>query len=257
MKNKGLIVFLICLLTIVLVLVTIFFIKLLNGNFNISIFKSVSDTIIEEKEFENIYDEVILSSKNSDIEIKKTDSDNIKIVIYGSKKDKIEYNQTNKLDINFIQETCKFFCINNKRGKVLVYIPSNYDKNIIIKTDVGDVSVDDLIGLNVDITTNVGDVNIKNINEAIINTDVGEINISKVNSRVDITTNVGDVRIDDLNITKNSKIYTDIGDITIRNINDVNIEYKNDIGNKNVNKNNKDSMINLMLETDIGDIDVE
>ena len=257
MKNKGLIIFLICILTIISILVTLFFVKLLNGNFNIAIFKSVSDTIIEEKEFENIYDEVILSSKNSDIELIKTDLDNIKIVIYGSKKDKIEYNETNKLDINFIQETCKFFCINNKRGKVLLYIPINYNKNIIIKTDVGDVKVDDFINLNINITTNVGDVNIESINEAVINTDVGKVNISKVNSKVDIETNVGDVRIEDLNITKNSKIYTDIGDITIKSINDVNINYKNDIGDKNVNKNNKDSMINLMLETDIGDIEVE
>ena len=248
MKNKGLIIFLICILTIISILVTLFFVKLLNGNFNIAIFKSVSDTIIEEREFENIYDEVLISSKNSDIELIKTDLDNIKIVIYGSKKDKIDYDETNKLNINFIQETCKFFCINNKKGKVLLYIPSSYDKNIIIKTDVGNVKVDDLISLNIDITTNVGDVNIKSINEAVINTDVGKVNIFKVNSKV---------RIDDIKNTKNSKIYTDIGDITIKSINDVNINYKNDIGDKNVNKNNKDSMINLMLETDIGDIEVE
>ena len=58
MKNKGLIIFLICILTIISILVTLFFVKLLNGNFNIAIFKSVSDTIIEEKEFENIYKEI-------------------------------------------------------------------------------------------------------------------------------------------------------------------------------------------------------
>ena len=244
MKNKGLIIFLITFLSIIVIGLTFFFILLLNGkiNFkNIGLFSKKSTTVIAEKVYENTsVNSISIDSDVTDITIKKSNTNDLKVVVYGDKsKDKVDVDSSsNKLDIKYKGKKCYFLCINKKLGSIEVYVPDGYGKDITIKNDVGDINLEN----------SIASLNIRN--------DVGDIKVKSIGRYVKIRNDVGDIKISSLNITEDSSIENDIGDIEIENAIHVNIDAKTDVGEKNINDNDKKSDVTLKLRNDVGDIDV-
>ena len=83
------------------------------------------------------------------------------------------------------------------------------------------------------------------------NTEVGTI-LNKCN----IDTDCGNITIDNLEIKENSTIKSDLGDVEIKETNDIYIDAKVDLGHVEINNNNRNSDITLKIDSDCGNVKV-
>lgn len=288
MKNNTLIVCLIVLLVIISIGLITFMIKVINGKMGFPY--KVSDELVVDEEYNNNFDEINITSDASDIEVKETSGEKIRVVIYGD-KDKTEVEEKNN-ELRIISKHNKgsWFAFRNKIAKIEVYIPKDYDKNIIINNKYGDIDVEefskanieinedcgdvDVIGGNkVDITNKYGDIKLEKAKEAnikqsagavkvesvddiVVKNNYGDIKITNVYNSINAEEDCGDVKIDNLTINKDSSIKNNLGSIKIGSTNEIYIEAKTDLGDVKVNNNYKKSDITLNLKNNCGDIKV-
>ena len=288
MKNNTLIVCLIVLLVIISIGLITFMIKVINGKMGFPY--KVSDELVVDEEYNNNFDEINITSDASDIEVKETSGEKIRVVIYGD-KDKTEVEEkNNELRIISKHKKGSWFAFRNKIAKIEVYIPKDYDKNIIINNKYGDIDVEefskanieinedcgdvDVIGGNkVDITNKYGDIKLEKAKEAnikqsagavkvesvddiVVKNNYGDIKITNVYNSINAEEDCGDVKIDNLTINKDSSIKNNLGSIKIGSTNEIYIEAKTDVGDVKVNNNYKKSDITLNLKNNCGDIKV-
>lgn len=293
MKNKGITIFLIILLSIISILLLIFMTNVISGNIKFSNFISrynVSNELIIDETYNIDFNEININTDSSEVYIKESLDNEIKVVIYGDKEHTKVDTAKNKLSIISTSKKCIGFCFNTKVSKVEVYIPNDYNKLVIINNKYGDIEVGKFLNANIKIKEDCGDVSvlggsIVNINndygdiilgtakKAIINESAGDIEvkdvesieaknsygdieISKVNEYINITSECGDVEIDNLNLEKNSYIKNSLGDITINNTNKVYFDTKTNLGDTKINNNYNKSNITLKIENDCGDIEI-
>ena len=288
MKNNTLIVCLIVLLVIISIGLITFMIKVINGKMGFPY--KVSDELVVDEEYNNNFDEINITSDASNIEVKETSGEKIRVVIYGD-KDKTEVEEkNNELRIISKHKKGSWFAFRNKIAKIEVYIPKDYDKNIIINNKYGDIDVEefskanieinedcgdvDVIGGNkVDITNKYGDIKLEKAKEAnikqsagavkvesvddiVVKNNYGDIKITNVYNSINAEEDCGDVKIDNLTINKDSSIKNNLGSIKIGSTNEIYIEAKTDLGDVKVNNNYKKSDITLNLKNNCGDIKV-
>ena len=242
MKNKGLIIGLITFLSVIVILLSVFFVLLLNGKIgfkNLGFFTKKSKTVIEEKEFSDTFDSINISSDVSDITFKVSKTNDIRVVVYGDRKeDKVNFKKDDDtLNITYKSKKCRFICMRKYTGSIEVYVPDNYSKNITIENDTGDIEINS--GRSIRIRNDVGDIKIKNVDKYL-----------------SIRNDVGDIKITNLNITSDSSIRNDVGDITIENASNIKFDAKTDVGEKEIKGNDKKSDITLEIRNDVGDIEV-
>lgn len=293
MKNNKSTILLIILLSLTTILLTTFMVIMINKKINLNFNFLYSQRIEElqiDKTYEYNFDKINIKSDASDIEIKQSENDNISVKIYALKDTSSVTDNETELNIDVKQKKCIGICINKKISKVELYIPENYEKEINIETNYGDIKISSFEKLNlnikedagdiniekaniVDINNNYGDIKINEINNGVIkesagdieinkanniniNNNMGDIKIEEINEYVEISGDAGDIKINNLNITKNSSIKTNAGDIKISNTNDIYIDSKTDIGDVKIRKNNKDAEIKLLIDNNLGDIKV-
>ena len=266
MKNNTLIVCLIVLLVIISIGLITFMIKVINGKMGFPY--KVSDELVVDEEYNNNFDEINITSDASEIEVKETSGEKIRVVIYGD-KDKTEVEEkNNELRIISKHKKGSWFAFRNKIAKIEVYIPKDYDKNIIINNKYGDIDVEefskanieinedcgdvDVIGGNkVDITNKYGDIKLEKATEAnikqsagavkvesvddiVVKNNYGDIKITNVYNSINAEEDCGDVKIDNLTINKDSSIKNNLGSIKIGSTNEIYIEAKTDLGDVKV-----------------------
>lgn len=293
MKSKNLTIFIITLSSILIVFLIFILVYLLNNNsrFYFNFGDTVSDKLVLDETYDTIFDEIKIDSKTSNIEIKNSNNEKIKLVIYGE-EEKLEVNKdNNKLNIKTKEKNCIGFCFNRKIFKIELYLPITYDKKLIIDNNYGDVSISEFENMEISAKLSAGDINIEKIKSGkIVNNygdikingyskklditedcgevyvsavdDIkvtnkfGDIKINKVNNSLNIKDDCGDIKIDELDIKKNSSIHNSLGDITLGSTNDIYIDAKTNLGDTKVNTSNKKSDITLTINNSCGDIEV-
>lgn len=294
MKNKGLIISLITLLVIISIALIIFMICMMNNKinfFNFHFHTKVSDELVIDQVYNNDYSKIDIDSNASNIYIKKSSDDKIKVLVYDDKNDARITDTNNQLKINLNGKKCYGFCLNTTIGKIEIYLPDSFNGRLDIVNNYGDISIDEInANINIDedcgnvkidsandidikssfgnidiknadkikIKTSAGDVDIGDVNDVKIESDFGDINIKSVSRYINIDQDCGDVVIDNVNIDSNSSINSDLGDVKIGSTNAIYIDAKTDLGNVKINKNNyKDvNTVILKIENDCGDISV-
>ena len=294
MKNKSLIILLITLLSILVIGLTIFMINMLNGNFkfrNFNFSHKVSNELVVDEVYDNMFDKIKIKTNASDIYIKESTTNEIKVTVYGDKDNtKVNINN-NELLIELKEKPCIGFCFNIKISKIEIYIPSANKGILDIKNNYGDVEIDKFLNMDIivdedcgdvnilgankaDINNNYGNVDLKQVNVANIETasgntkvgivnditiknDYGNVLIDKVNNFIDIKEDCGDVEINSIKINKDSSIKNDFGNIEIGSTNEIYIDASTDLGKVKINKNYKKSDITLKIENDCGDIEID
>ena len=298
MNNRSIIITLIVALSVICVSLIVGMIILMkkdinfNFGFNLGSWKQKLVDSIEEEG--TMIDKIEFKLYSTDVEIKKSDTDNLKIEYYSAKEeDKFIKKENNTISVN--EEESKVICIGicNNRRKVVVYVPSNYSGLYDIKTASGDITSEiDILESKININTTSGDINLKNIssaniyttsgsikvndisdanivstsgdvyikgetNKIDIKTTSGDIEINKVNKYLNLLAISGSVKINTLNIIDNSSISTTSGDVFVRNnISDCYVEYSTVTGDRNINKSDRKSDIVLKVSTISGDITV-
>lgn len=293
--NKSLRITLIILLTLLAVILTVGFVYLLNGKgFSFLSFRfsgTESKELVIDQTFENIYESIDINTEAGNVYIKNTNDENIRVVVYGEKDNSNIESNSNILKITGNTKKCSFICINNIIARIEVYIPNNYDKKVKIINDVGDIKIEKFENLYTDISSDTGDINIDiiesadikvhtgdikinkintaniktttgdieidEINEFVSSTTTGNIEINKINNYIDSSTTTGNIKIYNINLTKDSKINSNTGDITIKNISETYIDAHSSVGDININNNYRTAEFSLYIKTNTGDIKVK
>lgn len=293
MKNKKAIILLITIMSLLIFALIGLMIFVINNKFNIK-FRGIFTQRIEELQIEEIYknnyEKININTDSADVYIKQSEDEDIHVKVYSEKEKSRVIDNEIELNIEVEQKKCVGICINNKVSKVELYIPKDYEKAIKIDNKYGDIEIASFEKLNleikedagdikigssniVNINNNYGDIEIGTIKEGTIKEAAGDIKINKVNS-IDIKNNfgdtkitevneylkidadAGDVRINTLNITKDSFIETNAGDVRIEKANDIYVDAETDVGSAKVNNNNRNAEITLKIENNVGDIKV-
>lgn len=293
-KNKTITILLIIILSLISITLTVFMIKMINGSIKIPNFRfsnKVSNTLVANEEYNQDFNEINIKTSASDIYIKESLNDKVRVVIYGD-KDKASLNtNNNKLNISSEERTCIGFCFNISIAKIEVYLPKSYKDSIIINNNYGDIEIEEFTDATIKISEDSGNVKVKNASllniknnygdikigkvknanliddsgdieiTSVDNVDIknsyGDINITRVNNYLNINEDCGVINIKQITLKKNSYIKNNYGDIKISSTNQIYIDAKTDLGDIKINNNYKSSLTTLKIDNDCGDIEVK
>ncbi len=290
MKNKSLIIMLIGILSFVAIILVWFMFKVINNNYSFKFSKEESNELIVDTNLEASISRVNINARNGNVYIKESANKDARIILYGN-KDKTKYEiKDGVLTIKSEERGCFGICFNTLSAKIELYLPNDYEgnievnnnygdieigkfnlANIKITADAGDVFVD--AGKTIQIDNNFGDVKLNKAEKAILKDDCGDIDVGTVldikvkNSYGDITideilkrleveADCGDIEISDLSINENSTINNSLGDIKINKTNEIKIDAKTSLGDTTVN-NSFNSSVTLTVRNSCGDIEIK
>ena len=265
MKNKGLIITLIVLLSIIVFLLATFLVLCINGTITFNGGFNFGSRKIDKIIYEETYkledvNMIEVKQKAGNIIFENSSDDNIKIEVYGEEKNDAEVSFVNnelKIDYKAEGKGGWIFGIGKAIGDVKVYIPSSYSKNIKIKNDAGDIKVSNAENADINIDCNAGDIKIDKIKNATIDCDAGNVEINNLLNKCNMKLNAGNLKIQKAEIKENSNIKNNMGNVKILEINDIYIDAKVDLGNCKVQKNNRSSNVTLTIDSNMGNVKVE
>lgn len=290
MRNRAMLIFSIILLSIVVLLLIGFMIYALNGRHPFN-FKRVSENKIHDETYTYQFKKIDITSDAADVEVKLSDSNEFRLVIYG-KEDLLKVaTSSRELKVNIKSEKCFGFCFNTTMFKTILYVPKNYGGEIKIENKYGDVKIEDLKNANIildvsygdidmqdvrkaDIDNSYGDIKIGNVEDATvkaacgdidirtiqtgkIKNNLGDIKIGRVEKSIEIDEDCGNVEIDSLNIENDSHISNSLGDVRLGTTNEIYIDAKTSLGDVKIANNYRQSMVTLKIENSAGDIIVK
>lgn len=254
-KNNGFIIFLISILSILFIVVLFVMVYLLNNDYS---FTSSNHQKLYEKAYSlSLFDDVHLSVTDSDVFIKKSDTNQVRVEIYGEENKSSSVIRDRILEIkkSSSNRMCFFFCF-SERDAVYLYLPKESSGMLSIQSRSGDIVVEDFPNLELDITTNSGDTSIDTVSNLKVKTSSGDLDIHSILGGINITSYSGDVMIDSLSILKNSSISTSSGDVSISSASDCYIDAQTKSGDISIKNNDRFANTSLEIKTRSGDIEV-
>ena len=289
-KNKKLKRFIIINLILVCIgLIIVFIVNMLKDNYR-NIYK-LGDEVIFEQTYNTIFNEIDIDSKMTDIYIRESNENNVRVVIYGEK----EY-------FNVSEKNNKLFIKNNKKNmialdfyscisKIELFIPPHYNDLIRIDSEFGNLQVERFsnLKLNVEqeygnflgneiyflklnneygniqiekinmvlIDSNSSNIKINNVDDLTIDSEFGNIEVENINKKLKLNVENGIITINNLIIDADSSIKANYGKIKIGKTNEIKIKTKTDRGKSKVKNNYKNSEIELDVYNKKGDITID
>ena len=261
--NKLIIITTIILLAIVVFLLVIFLVATLNGKIGyklglINLGTGNSKLIIGQTFESKNVKKIDIKQNAGKIIFKESPDQNITVEIYGDDENIVDIALNDyTLNIDYTKQK-KFAFINfgTPRNDIIVYIPANHQVEINLVNDYGECNIIDLENAEVNINCGAGDVILGKIKNATIKCDFGNIKIKEVLNKCDIESDFGNIEIDCILILENSRIKTDMGNVEIDETNDIYINANCDMGSVDINNNNRNSKVELKIESDCGNIEV-
>lgn len=260
MKNKGLIVTMIILLSFLAIGLVVLLFFMINGNFKFgfNMGKRSEEVIFEECYDADSINNIEILSSAGDVKLKESTDGKIKVIVYGQNDGKLKVDSYgNKLKVDYSKNNnSNFFGVNFYINDIIVYIPKSYDKYIKVDLDYGNINVLDMENATIDIKEDCGDVHLGAIKNVKIKNDYGKIEIREVLNKLNIDSDCGDIKIEKVQLLEDSKIKSDLGDVKINEINDIYIDASVDLGECKINSSNRHSDVTLKIDSDCGDIKV-
>lgn len=294
MQNKGLIITLIVLLSILVISLLGFMFMLIDGKIiGPKFFKinKVSTTKIFDEKYDANLSNIKVDSSISDIYFKKSNDDKVRVVVFGEKKQLKVENTNDQLLVHFQEKACIGICFNMKKNKVEIYLPENYQEKLTVKNDYGDIRMDNFKNAIIEveeacgdvsiasgkkvtvkndygdikvgeakyanIKESCGDIEVRKVDDIIVKNNYGNIEIKKVLNYIDAKEDCGDIEIESLYINKDSSIKNSFGSIEIGTTNEIYIDAKTDLGDIDIEQNHRRAKTTLTLKNNCGDITVE
>lgn len=260
MKNKGLIITLIIILSIIVFFLSVFLVMCLRGKINFRNgfinfgYKSTNVIFDEQFELESIKN-IEIKQDAGDVTFKKTTNNYVQVMLYGDKKEdaQVQFNDGN-LNIDNTHRKRSFF--GGTKNDIVIYIPTNYSNEIKIKNDYGKCEIIDLENAIINIDCDAGDVEIGKIKSATIKCDYGNIEIKEILNKCDIKADCGNIKIETLSIKEDSIIKADLGNVDIGSTNEIYVDTDVDLGKANINKNNRNAETTLKIKCDCGNVTI-
>lgn len=199
----------------------------ISGVFN---FTNIIDSNIAVQKDENLeingVNKIVINFSSSDIIVKATDEENMRIIQKSTKTLKddekfqvIQGNNQITIEKGKFGNLSNTWSFGNLQEVVEVYLPKDYNSDLDIKTSSGDIKLDsDMILSNINVSASSGDIASKyNLDAKGINivTSSGDINIETLTtSTYKIKATSGDIKINSL--TGSGKVDTSSGDIKLQ-----------------------------------------
>lgn len=295
MKNNGIIITLIIILSIIIIGLIVFLCLVLNGrlhfgfkNFGVKSKKVIFDTSYEVESIDNL--EIL--SKSGDVNFEESTDGRIRVLVYGENENDLNVDLSqNKLKVNYSNYKKINFGFNFYLNDIIIYIPKEYSKQINVDMNYGDIKAIDLenatinikedcgdiklgkvrdidiknsygdidielVSDNARIEANCGDIKLGKAKDIEIENNYGDINIGLISNKFKIEADCGDIKLDKVEVLENSSIKSSLGNVKIKETNDIYIDAKTHLGDIKVNTNNRHSDIILKIDSDCGDIKV-
>lgn len=289
-KNKKLRKFIIINLILVSIcLIVIFIINMLKDSYR-NIYK-LGDEVVLEQTYNTIFNEIDIDSKMTDIYIKESNDNSVRVIIYGEKDyfDIVEKN--NKLFIKNKKKNMIALDFYSCISKIELYIPNYYSDLIRIDSEFGNIQVEKFSNLKLNVNQEYGNflgneiyflkldneygnvqiekinmllvdfnssnIKIKNVDDLTIDSEFGDIEVENISKSLKLNVENGDITIDNLVIETNSYIKSNYSNIKIGKTNEIEIKTKIDRGESKVKNNYKKSEIILDIYNKKGDIIIE
>ena len=276
-NNKGLIIVVIIMFVACAILTSIMvkFGKALSKR----VVETIKDTaqnqdifdIVEHKQENLIYSEefeltdiknVNLKTVAATITVKESKDDKVKIEVFSTKEKEVTANVLeDTVSVEYLDQEEHNFTINiginEVQDEMIVYIPKDYENNILTDTNYGNISFDvSLKNAYIDIVSDYGNIDIESVKNISIDCDFGNINVKNVYNKLDIETEYGNVNVDNLEINEDSNIVTKYGNVNVEKTNDIRIDTDVSLGSVDVNKNNREADVTLNIKSEMGFINV-
>lgn len=265
-SNKGLLIFLVVFLSIIALALTalmVLGISRKDGMFGGVHFGSsrissnlVAEETINAENIENI--KVRIKAGKLKITSEKVDED-AKIVakIYAKEKDWVNFAQEgDEISIEDRSEDCHFFCFNWDGVNVELFVPKNYAGDFDIDTSYGDIEIGDFELATMKLDSSAGDIELGSAKNVSAELSAGNFELGNCYGRVRIDNSMGNVEIEHLDITEDSSIELSMGNVEIKNVGDVRVNAKTDMGNSSVDGGNSKADVVLRIDNSMGDITV-
>jgi hypothetical protein len=220
------------------------------------------DNLVLEKEFDmNSISLIDITQDYGDIEIipSATAEDNTKIIVKAYAKDegKVKvYNEGATLYALNSPDSCNFLCFNQNGVKFLITIPEGYTGNFKIESDYGKTSIGSFKNASIDATSDYGDIEVGSAKNIHLELDAGDARVGNCYGRINIKNDMGNVDIDHLELTENSSIELDMGNVSISDVGTARVITTVDLGNTDVQRHNDESTIILTIQNDMGNVTV-
>lgn len=188
--------------------------------------------------FDKHYDSlsgIVIESDLANVEVEYIHAQNVSVLVYGKKNDNFDYKVED--DILYIsKESSKGFCLLNCSDRILLYLPEEFPL-LNVETTLGNIDADQVTIDRTTITSTVGNIKLGTVKEANIKSDIGNVTIEEIDADAD------------------SFIESNTGNVTIKKTNNLNILAETTTGKKDI-KNTKNKEYNLEVKTNIGNIKV-
>lgn len=243
-NNKGLLITLIVLLSIIALLLSgIFTFALISGTASIStLIPKKTQTIFDQSYNAEEIKNITIDSDAGDITIKNSNDGKIRLTANGINSDSFDAEadgNTLKISSSKLDKMNFFGWAQRSIGcDIVIYVPTVMD-SVSITSNMGNVEIEDEL-----------------VTSLTVDNDMGNIEAEKLGGSFDLNTNMGNIEIERINITANSKATTNMGDIDIEKTNEVNIYAKTSMGDCDVKDNTPTASVMLTAETDMGSIDI-
>lgn len=278
MKNRGLIIALITVLSIIAIGIVGVLVMLLKGNFGHIGLKgfgyNVSNELIVEEQYDAVFDEIWVDSDAGNILFQKSKDEKIHVTIYGDEDRTTVEEVGSRLQIKTKAKKCFGICFNVQAAKVEVQVPESFAGKFDLKNRFGDTEVEEFEHVTMDVENNYGnidilaakkvnikedcgDVKIGEVEDATIKNNFGDIKIDLVTNYVNLKNSCGDIKINEAKIEKDSFIEDNMGSIKIYSLNEVYVDAKTSLGDIKMNTNYRTADVTLKIDNDCGDIKVE
>lgn len=264
-SNKGLLIFLVVFLSIIVLGLSALLVVGLSGKggmFGLHFGKStISSNLVKEEEFDPAEIENIkVNIKAGKLKIVSEDaSEDSKIVakLYAKEADWINVETSNdSIKIEDKTEDCHFFCFNWDGVNIELFVPKDYAGEFNIETSYGDVELGDFELASIKLDSSAGNVEIGSTKDINAELSAGNFELGNCYGYARIDNSMGNVEIDRLDITENSEIKLSMGNVSIKHVGDVRVDAKTDMGNSSVNGGNPKSDVTLKIENSMGNITV-
>lgn len=274
--NKTKTIILIILLSILCIVLIGFLIAFICGVIPIWSFNVVNYKVSNHLAYEEIYDRNIQSievdSTLGDIEILPSNDDNIHLSIY-SDDCLFKVNDSNSSLVVKFQEEGFHFQLLRTKDLVRLYVPEDCDILFELASDSGGVEVMDFSNASFDISVDMGEVAIGSCDTLDIESDMGDVRIGTVREldavldlgnlevtsiaeRLSIEADMGKVSLDEVHLLSDSTITLSLGDLDIKQLSNAYVDAKTDLGDIDVENNDRNAPYTLTIKNDMGDVTI-
>lgn len=222
-----------------------------------------------------------------DVHISESKSDEIDIHFYGDVgerlKDQIQFEveeKASKVEITvdqknkwFVQIPFIYDEINSER-KLDISIPAKLLKTLDVKSDIGNISIEDVQPSNLIARSDTGEIDVQNFaGKGQFTSDIGDISLENISGKVKATTDTGEVELQLMNLSDDIELNSEVGDIKVvvrGEAKNLSLNLNSEIGDVTVagfdgfQNNSSNSVITnigaggpiIKAKTDVGEIEV-